>query len=87
MSEIVEGTTPVVEKYKRKRKKSFLKNARKYGKKGCYGRGAQLDADTYQYFIRIMEVFKEGFDTEEDKSLCEILLLCSLIIRFRCICQ
>lgn len=75
MSEIVEDTTPVMEKYKRKRKKSFLKNARKYGKKGCYGRGTQLDADTYQYFIRIMEVFKEGFDTDEDKGLCEMLSL------------
>lgn len=55
-------------KYKRKRKKTFLKNARKYAKKGCYGRGSQLDADTYQYFVRIMETFREGFDSEDDKS-------------------
>ncbi|CAH1116784.1 unnamed protein product [Phaedon cochleariae] len=51
----------------RKRKKSFLKNARKYGKKGYYGRGSQLDSDTYQYFIRIMETYREGFENEEDK--------------------
>lgn len=55
------------EKYKRKRKKSFLKNARKYAKKGCYGRGSQLDSETYQYFVRIMEAYREGFPSEEDK--------------------
>ncbi|KRT82157.1 hypothetical protein AMK59_3740, partial [Oryctes borbonicus] len=56
-------------KYKRKRKKTFLKNARKYGKKGCYGRGTQLDADTYQYFVRIMEAYREGFENDEDKKI------------------
>lgn len=59
-------------KYKRKRKKSFLTNAKKYAKKGCYGRGSQLDADTYQYFVRIMEAYKEGFPSEDDK--CKFLL-------------
>ncbi|RZC39239.1 hypothetical protein BDFB_004216 [Asbolus verrucosus] len=60
---------PKNDRYKRKRKKSFLKNARKYAKKGCYGRGSQLDPDTYQYFVRIMEAYREGFDTDEDKSI------------------
>ncbi|KAJ3648045.1 hypothetical protein Zmor_019881 [Zophobas morio] len=60
---------PTIDKSKRKRKKSFLKNARKYAKKGCYGRGSQLDADTYQYFVRIMEAYREGFDSEDDKSI------------------
>lgn len=53
----------------RKRKKSFLKNARKYAKKGCYGRGSQLEVDTYQYFVKIMEAYREGFETEEDKKI------------------
>ncbi|EFA07079.1 nucleolar protein 9 [Tribolium castaneum] len=57
------------ERFKRKRKKSFLKNARKYAKKGCYGRGSQLDADTYQYFVRIMEAYRQGFDSDEDKAI------------------
>ncbi|KAF5290920.1 hypothetical protein FQR65_LT11502 [Abscondita terminalis] len=56
-------------RYKRKRKKNFLKNAKGYGKKGMYGRGTQLDADTYQYFIRILEVYKEGFPSDEEKSI------------------
>lgn len=52
---------------KRKRKKTFLTNARKYGKRGYFGRGTKLDEDTYQYFVRIMEAYKEGFPTEEEK--------------------
>lgn len=56
-----------VNRNKRKRKKTFLSNARKYGKKGCYGRGSELDADTYQYFVRILEAYKEGFPSDEDK--------------------
>lgn len=59
-----------VNQYKRKRKKSFLKNARKYAKKGHYGRGSQLDGDTYQYFVRIMEAYREGFSSDEDKGKC-----------------
>lgn len=56
-------------KYKRKRKSSYLKNAKKYGKKGRFGRGSQLDEDTYQYFIKIMEVYNAGFDSEGDKLI------------------
>lgn len=57
-----------IKRKNRKRKKSFLKNARKYAKKGYYGRGSHMDADTYQYFVRIMEAYREGFDSEDDKS-------------------
>ncbi|KAI4467168.1 nucleolar protein 9 [Holotrichia oblita] len=56
-------------RYKRKRKKTFLKNARKYAKKGWYGRGSQLDAETYQYFVRILEVYREGFENDDDKKI------------------
>lgn len=58
---------PMQDRHKRKRKKSFLKNARKYGKKGCYGRGSQLDAETYQYLVGLLETFKGGFPSEEEK--------------------
>ncbi|KAK5647264.1 hypothetical protein RI129_002156 [Pyrocoelia pectoralis] len=60
---------PQQQRYKRKRKKNFLKNAKGFGKKGMYGRGSQLDAETYQYFIRILEVYKEGFPSDEEKAL------------------
>lgn len=54
---------------KRKRKKTFLQNARKYAKKGYYGRGSHMDADMYQYFVRILEVFKQGFENNDDKAV------------------
>lgn len=61
-------------KNKRKRKKSFLRNARKYAKKGSYGRGSQLDEETYQYFVRIMEVYREGFPSDEERCKCVLIL-------------
>ncbi|KAJ8952855.1 hypothetical protein NQ314_007461 [Rhamnusium bicolor] len=61
------SSVPTNNRNKRKKKKSFLKNARKYAKRGYYGRGSELDADTYQYFVRIMETYREGFDNDEDK--------------------
>lgn len=63
------NTEPDSRRPNRKRKKSFLKNARKYGKKGYYGRGSQLDGDTYQYFVRIMEAYRQGFESNEDKQV------------------
>ena len=53
---------------KRKRKKSVLGQARKYGRKGCYGRGTHVAEDVYQYFLKIYEMNLDEFETEEDKS-------------------
>ncbi|GLV36333.1 uncharacterized protein CBL_08827 [Carabus blaptoides fortunei] len=53
----------------RKRKKTFLSNARKYAKKGTFGRGSHLSEDTYQYFVRVLEIYKEGFPSEEEKLM------------------
>lgn len=54
--------------YKRKRKKTFLSNARKYAKRGYYGRGSHMDADTYDYFVKILEVYRQGFENDEEKG-------------------
>lgn len=61
----------------RKRKKSFLKNARKYAKKGHFGRGSHIESDLYQYFVRIMETYREGFDNEEDKRKLTLKFICN----------
>ncbi|KAK3918271.1 Nucleolar protein 9 [Frankliniella fusca] len=55
-------------KFKRKRKKSFLQNAKGFGKKGKFGHGTQLDQDTYDYFIRVLELLRGDFDNPEDKE-------------------
>ncbi|XP_069687625.1 nucleolar protein 9 [Periplaneta americana] len=53
---------------KRKKRKSVLKNARKYGKQGKFGRGSFLNEDTYQYFVRVLELLQSNnFETEEEK--------------------
>lgn len=57
-----------LQRNKRKRKKSFMMNARKYAKKGHFGCGSQLESDTYNYYVKIMEVYREGFENDEDKS-------------------
>ena len=51
-----------------KKKHSFLVKARKYGKKGLYGRGKNVDEETYNYFVRVMERLKEEFDDDEEKG-------------------
>jgi len=54
---------------KGKKRKSFLKNAKKYGKKGKCGRGTYLDEDIYQYFVHVLELVETNkFETEEEKG-------------------
>jgi hypothetical protein len=53
----------------RKRRKSILKNAKKYGKKGKCGRGSHLNEDIYQYFVRVLQLLHtNNFETEEEKG-------------------
>lgn len=56
------------QKFKRKRKKTFLQNAKGFGKKGKFGHGTQLDQDTYDYFIRVLELLKGDFENPQDKG-------------------
>lgn len=63
-------------KFKKRKRKTFLVNARKYAKKGHYGRGARMESDVYDYFIRTMEVFRAGFETEEDKRTYLLIFEC-----------
>jgi nucleolar protein 9 len=51
-----------------KKKHSFLVKARKYARQGVYGRGKNVDEETYNYFIRVMERLKDEFEDEEEKG-------------------
>lgn len=51
----------------RRKRKSFLVKARKYGKMGRFGGGSHINEETYQYFIRIMELSRSDFDTDEER--------------------
>ncbi|XP_071448879.1 nucleolar protein 9 [Hetaerina americana] len=54
---------------KRKRKKSFLQKAKSYGKKGKFGRGTHVSEDVYQYFVRVLEMSRQDFSSEDDKEV------------------
>jgi len=54
---------------KARERKSLLKQCKKYGKKGKFGRGTPLDEDIYQYFVHVLELFEtQKFETEEEKG-------------------
>ena len=53
---------------KKKSKKTFLQKAKKFGKRGQFGRGKQIEKDTYDYFVRVLEQMKAPFEDDEAKS-------------------
>ena len=60
-----------MEYQKKKKKKSFLQKAKKYGKKGQFGRGHNIDASTYNYFVQVLGNLdkKDVFEDEEAKEM------------------
>jgi len=56
MSETVGQTGDGGQTFRRKNKKrSFVQRAKKFGKSGRFGKGSEIDQDTYDYFLRILE--------------------------------
>jgi nucleolar protein 9 len=54
---------------KARKRKSLFKNAKRYGKRGKFGRGTHLDEDIYQYFVHVLELVETNkFETEEEKG-------------------
>ena len=51
-----------------KKKKSFLQKAKKFGKQGRLGQGKNIDQDTYDYFVRVLENLKQDFEDAEAKG-------------------
>ena len=57
-------TSTAESQFRRKKKKSFLSKAKKFGKSGRFGKGREIDKDTYDYFLRILEQIPSLFDTK-----------------------
>ena len=52
----------------RKKKKSFLQRAKKFGKSGRFGKGKEIDRETYDYFLRVFEQLNHGFESDDDSK-------------------
>jgi nucleolar protein 9 len=55
--------------FKKKKKKSFLQNAKSFGKKGNFGRGSSLEKPDYDYLLEILKNINAGFEDDESKEL------------------
>ena len=51
---------------KKKKKKTFMQKAKKFGKSGRYGKGKEIDRETYDYFLRVLEQLNRGFESDEE---------------------
>ena len=63
------GAGAGAKKWKKKSKKSFLQKAKKFGKRGQFGGGKQIDKDTYDYFVRVLEQMKTPFEDDEAEGV------------------
>ena len=46
---------------KKKKKKSFLKQAKKHGERGHFGKGHDIDASTYNYFVQVLDTGQKRY--------------------------
>ncbi|CAH2229368.1 jg21775 [Pararge aegeria aegeria] len=56
-----------LQKKQRKKRKNFLKSAKKYAKKGQMGRGTQIPQDLFDYFVKILETIKQGIEDPDER--------------------
>jgi len=56
-------------KANRKKGKSFIQRAKKFGKQGQRGKGTEIDQDQYDYLVRVMERWRDGFDSGDEKRI------------------
>lgn len=55
---------------KRKKKRSSMQMVKKYARRGERGHGTELDSDTYQYMVGILEKVRQDFADPEEKLIC-----------------
>ena len=54
---------------KKKKGRSFLQKAKKFGRQGQRGRGSEIEQDQYDYLLRVLGMWQQGFDSEEEKGI------------------
>lgn len=53
----------------KRKKRSFMQKTMKFYKKGIHGKGVHINDETFEYFLHILKVLNQEFDSEEDKSM------------------
>lgn len=64
----VEEKVIVGTKRKMSKEKRFRQNVKGFAKIGNYGRGSYLEEEQAKYFLNILDVLKEDFETVDVKS-------------------
>ena len=64
---IMESQNQPKQGYKKKKKRSFLQNAKKFGKQGTFGKGRRLSQEEYNYYIRVLEELRSLDESEKCK--------------------
>ena len=54
---------------KKKKGRSFLQKAKKFGRQGQRGRGTEIEQDQYDYLVRVLERWKQEFESEEERTI------------------
>ena len=54
---------------KKKKGRSFLQKAKRFGRQGQRGKGTEIEQDQYDYLVRVMERWREGWDVEEERVM------------------
>lgn len=57
-------------KRKISKEKRFRQNVKGFAKKGNFGRGSYLEEEQAKYFLNILDVLKEDFETVDVKRKC-----------------
>ena len=62
-------------KGKHKKKNNFLRQAKRHGKKGNYGKGRRLSEEEYSYYMKVFEQLKHLKGEEKGKWFSILLVL------------
>ena len=54
---------------KKKKGRTFLQKAKRFGKQGQRGKGTEIDQDQYDYLVRVLERWRGEWETEEEKAI------------------
>lgn len=52
----------------KRKKKSFMQKTMKFHKKGLHGKGVRVDDEAFEYFLHVLKIMNQNFESDEEKS-------------------